>query len=198
MNRKANILIPVIVTIVVLLIIGLVFFGWYRAGYNKAIQLDEAVNTAWADVDATLQRRFDLIPNLVETVKGYASHESELFTNIAEARTKYFQADSRAGKIEAAGEVGSFLSRLIMLREQYPELKANQNFLALQDSLEGTENRINVARQRYNAAVKQLNSFARSFFGSFFARQAGVEPAKYFEASEQARTEVPQVNFNND
>jgi len=133
--------------------------------------------------------------NLVETVKGYAKHEQELFENIAKSREKYFQADSRAGQIEASNQLSGFLSRLLMLQEKYPELKANQNFLALQDQLEGTENRIAVARTRYNETAKQLNSYCREFFGSFFAQRAGVKPVEYFEASEQAKTEAPKVEF---
>jgi len=136
-----------------------------------------------------------LVPNLVETVKGYASHEKELFENIAKSREKYFQADSRAGKIEASNELSGFLSRLLMLQENYPQLRASDNFRDLQVALEGTENRIAVARTRYNEAAKLLNSYSREFFGSFFCRRAGVEPVEYFEATEQAKTEVPEVKF---
>ena len=117
-----------------------------------------------------------------------------MFEYIAKSREKYFQAGSRAGKIKASNQLSGFLSRLLMLKEAYPELKANQNFLALQDSLEGTENRIAVARTRYNEAAKQLNSYAKQFFGSFFCRRAGVKPVEYFEAAEQAK-EAPKVKF---
>lgn len=184
-----------IIVLVVLIALGLMVFGWYINGYNRAVNLEEASKQAWSDVDATLQRRLDLIPNLVSTVKGYAQHEKELFENIAKSREKYFQAGSRAGKIEASNELSGFLSRLMMLQEAYPDLKANQNFLALQDQLEGTENRINVARQRYNEKAKLLNAYARQFFGSFFCKKAGVEPVEYFQATEKAKTEVPQVAF---
>jgi len=111
------------------------------------------------------------VPNLVETVKGYAGHEKELFENIAKSREKYFQAGSRAGKIEATNELSGFLSRLLMLQENYPQLKANENFRDLQVALEGTENRINVARTRYNQAAEQLNAYYRQFFGSFSANE---------------------------
>ena len=195
MNRYGKAWVVVVVILVVLLLVGLSIFGWFRRGYDKAINLEETANSAWSNVDTALQRRFDLIPNLVETVKGYASHEKELFENIAQARTKYFQAGSRQGKIQASNQLGGFLSRLLMLKETYPQLKANQNFLSLQDSLEGTENRINVARTRYNEAVKRLNTYARSFFGSFFCSWAGVEKMEYFEAAEGARTTVPSVEF---
>ena len=190
------ILIGVIIGLVVLVAIFFIFFGWYIRGYNKAVFLEEQSEKAWSDVDSTLQRRFDLIPNLVETVRGYAEHERELFESIARSREKYFQPGaSRAQQIEASGELSGLLSRLLMLQENYPQLKANENFLALQSQLEGTENRINVARQRYNTAVSTLNSYARSFFGSFFCSRAGVEKAEYFEATEEAKTEVPDVNF---
>lgn len=177
-----------------LIVIGVIGFSIYIKGYNKAIRLEEEAKTAWANVDTALQRRLDLIPNLVETVKGYASHESELFENIATARTKYFQADNPAQKMESANMMTGLLSRLLVLQERYPELKANQNFLALQDSLEGTENRINVARTRYNEAVKQLNVYTREFIGSFFARRAGVEAMPLFEAVPEAQT-APKVDF---
>jgi LemA protein len=184
-----------VIVLVVILLIGLGIFRWYVAGYNRAVRLDEETSNAWSNVDTALQRRLDLVPNLVETVKGYATHEKELFENIARSRERYFQADTRAGKIEASIQLSGLLSRLLVLREAYPELKANQNFLALQDQLEGTENRIAVARTRYNEAAKQLNAYTREFFGSFFCKRAGVEKVEYFEASEQARTEVPQVQF---
>jgi len=184
-----------VVALVVILIIGLGILGWYISGYNRAVNLEQGTENAWANIDATLQRRLDLVPNLVETVKGYASHEKELFENIAKSREKYFQADSRAGKIEASNELSGFLSRLLMLQENYPQLRASDNFRDLQVALEGTENRIAVARTRYNEAAKLLNSYSREFFGSFFCRRAGVEPVEYFEATEQAKTEVPEVKF---
>lgn len=179
-----------------LVLLVVVFFLWSIAGRNKAVRLDEAVNTAWADVDAQLQRRLDLIPNLVETVKGYATQEKELFENIAKSREKYFQAGNAAGKMEASNQLGGFLSRLLVLQERYPELKSNQNFMALQDQLEGTENRISVARTRYNEAVRVLNTYSREVFGSYFCRKAGVEAREPFEATERAQTEVPSVDFS--
>jgi len=184
-----------IVILVVLLLVGLAVFSWYISGYNRAINLEKATERAWADIDATLQRRLDLVPNLVNTVKGYATHEKELFENIAKSREKYFQADNRAGQIQASNELSGFLSRLLMLQENYPELKASENFRDLQVALEGTENRINVARTRYNQAAEQLNAYTKQFFGSFFCRRAGVKPVEYFEATERAKTEVPEVKF---
>ena len=184
-----------IVILIAALLIGVGIFGWYITGYNKAVNLEQAVQQAKGDIDSTLQRRMDLIPNLVATVKGYATHEKELFENIAKTREKYFQADTTAGKLEVNNELGGFLSRLLMLQENYPELKANENFRDLQSQLEGTENRINVARIRYNEAARQLNAYSREFFGSYFCKKAGVKPVEYFEATKQAKTEVPKVEF---
>jgi LemA protein len=195
MRRLGQTWVALIIVSLVILLIGLAVFGWYISGYNKAVRLKEATNTAWANVDAALQRRLDLIPNLVETVKGYAQHEKELFENIAKSREKYFQAGTIAGKIEASNELSGFLSRLLMLQENYPQLKASDNFRDLQVALEGTENRIAVARTRYNEAARQLNSYTKEFFGKFFCKKAGVEPVEYFEATEQAKTEVPKVEF---
>ncbi len=195
MKNFGKIWVVIVVILVAVLLAGLGIFRWYISGYNMAIRLDEAAKTAWSNVDASLQRRLDLVPNLVETVKGYAEHEKELFENIAKSREKYFQAGSVAGKIAASNELSGLLSRLLLLNEAYPELKANQNFLALQDQLEGTENRIAVARTRYNEAAKMLNAYTREFFGSFFCKRAKVKPMEYFEAIEKAKTEVPKVEF---
>ena len=181
----------VLIVLGVLLLVG--FFAVW-GGYNKAIRLDEAVRERWAQVETVLVRRFDLIPNLIETVKGYATHEKELFKHIADVRTKYFQAGSIAEKAKNASQLQGFLSRLLLLREQYPQLKANQNFLKLQDQLEGTENRIAVERKRYNEAVRAVNTYARSFFGRSFCSMAGVEKAEYFEATEQQKA-TPKVKF---
>lgn len=184
-----------IAILIVILLIALGVFRWYVSGYNKAVNFEQGAEKTWADIDSALQRRLDLVPNLVNTVKGYAEHEKELFENIAKSREKYFQAGNRAGQIEASNQLTGFLSRLLMLQERYPDLKANQNFLDLQVALEGTENRINVARTRYNEAAEKLNSYTRQFFGSFFCKRAGVEKVDYFEATEQAKTEVPKVEF---
>lgn len=162
--------------------------------YNKAVSLDEAVKSQWAQVENQLQRRYDLIPNLVETVKGFASQEKAIFLGVAEARKAYFQASNVAGKAKAAGQVEGALSRLLLLQEKYPELKSNENFMKLQDSLEGTENRIAVERMRYNDTVKQLNTYTRRFFGRMFAAWAGVDKAEYFDVPEAAKT-TPQVKF---
>ncbi len=191
-----------IVTVLMVLLLGLLGSGLLLGGctismYNRVIGMDERVKSAWAQVENQLQRRYDLIPNLVETVKGYAEHESELFTQIAEARTKYFQAaqsGSRDARVEAATGVERLLSRLLVLRETYPELKAQESFLKLQDELAGTENRLSVERKRYNDAVRELNTFRRTFFGQFVAGLANVEAAEYFEPPAETAA-APKVNF---
>ncbi len=184
----------ILIILGVILLVGFIGFRWVISGYNRVIVMDENVKGKWAQVENQLKRRYDLIPNLVETVKGYAKHEKELFENIAEARTKYFQAKDVKGKIEGANRLEGVLSRLLLLREAYPELKANQSFLKLKDSLEGTENRISVERKRYNEAVQFLNTFIRTFFGRFFAVMAGISNAEYYEIPE-AEKETPKVKF---
>jgi LemA protein len=183
-----------LIIIGVLLLFSFAVAKWVINGYDTAIKMDEAVKEKWAQVDTQLKRRYDLIPNLVETVKGYAKHERELFKHIADARTKYFQANSVREKIAASTALEGVLSRLLLLQERYPELRANESFLKLQDSLEGTENRIAVARKRYNDAVRDLNTFRRTFFGRFFATLAGIAGAEYYEIPE-AEKEVPRVRF---
>ena len=178
----------------VIVLMALLLGGWAIGQYNKVIAMDENISGKWAQVENQLKRRYDLIPNLLETVKGYAEHEKELFENIAEARTKYFQQKSVGGKIQASNALEGTLSRLLLLQERYPDLKANQNFMKFQDSLEGTENRISVERMRYNEAVQILNTYIRTFYGRFFAGFAGVEKAEYYDLPE-GQAEVPKVKF---
>jgi LemA protein len=180
------------VAVIVVFVIGFVIFG--ISEYNHAVSLDEKVKAQWAQVENQLKRRYDLIPNLVETVKGYAKHEKDLFENIANARTKYFQAQTPTDKIQAARQVDGLLSRLLLLKETYPQLKANQGFLKLQDSIEGTENRIAVERKRYNDAAQMLNTYRRTVFGAMFASMAGVKQAAYYEIP-VAEKEAPKVKF---
>jgi LemA protein len=142
-----------------------------------------------------LQRRNDLIPNLVNTVKGFANQEKNIFTEVTRLRSQWGQAATIDQKIENATAMSGALSRLLLVQESYPQLKSNENFLALQSQLEGTENRISVERMRYNEAVKDFNQYQRSFMGQFFAARAGVtKPAVYFQVEEKAKA-VPQVNF---
>lgn len=179
----------------VILLIGLMVFGWIRNGYNTAVMKDEAVKSAWSQVENQLQRRNDLIPNLVNTVKGYAAQEVNIFTEVTRLRSQWGQTATVSERIENANEMSSALSRLLVVAENYPELKSNENFLALQSQLEGTENRIAVERMRYNQIVQDFNTFRRTFFGRFFVSMAGVsEPAVYFKAVEGAEA-VPQVKF---
>ena len=191
MSKKMKTIL-IIVGIVVL--VGFMMFGKIVAGYNRVIAMDENVKGKWAQVENQLKRRYDLIPNLVETVKGYAKHEKELFENIAQARTLYFQAKDVKDKVKASNQLEGVLSRLLLLQERYPVLKANESFLKLQDSLEGTENRISVERKRYNESVQTLNTHIRTFFGRFYAMIAGVSSAAYYEVPE-AEKAAPKVKF---
>jgi LemA protein len=163
-------------------------------GYNKMVTMNEAIDAAWAQVENQLQRRNDLIPNLVETTKGYATHEQQIFTRIAEARSRLIGAGSRDEKIDAANELGSALSRLLVIAEQYPDLKANQQFARLSDELAGTENRIATERRRYNEAVREYNTYIKTIPPAFTARLFGFKQEKYFEAPKEAQ-QVPKVQF---
>jgi LemA protein len=162
--------------------------------YNSLVALDEGVKEAWAQVDTQLQRRFDLIPNLVETVKGFAAQEREVFIGVTEARSRVAGAGSVPEKIEANNQLTSALSRLLVVVERYPELKSDQNFIRLQDELAGTENRIAVARRRYNEAVKEYNVATRRFPSNLIARFFDFEAAAFYEAP-AAAAEPPPVKF---
>jgi LemA protein len=162
--------------------------------YNRLTRLDVETDRAWAEVNNQLQRRNDLIPNLVETVKGYATHERELFEHIADARAKLAGAASIPEKISASNELSGLLSRLLVVVENYPQLKANENFMKLQDELAGTENRLAVARNRYNQAVGNYNTAIRVFPSNIFAGIFGFSIKEFFEVPETAKA-VPQVQF---
>ncbi len=178
---------------VILLILAPVFLPGCGM-YNSLVSLDEGVKESWAQVETQLQRRYDLIPNYVETVKGYAAQEKDVFIKVTEARSKVGQAQSIPDKIEANNELTSALSRLLVVVEQYPQLKSNENFIRLQDELAGTENRIAVARRRYNEAVKTYNVSVRSFPQNLVAKMFAFEKATFFEAPEAAK-EAPKVKF---
>src|SRR5512143_800110 len=184
----------ILIILAVIAVFALLTIFWGVGQYNKVVSMDEQVKSQWAQVENQLKRRYDLIPNLVETVKGYAKHEKDVFENIANARTKYFQANTVPDKIQASQQIEGLLSRLLVLRETYPQLKANESFLKLQDSLEGTENRMAVERKRYNDDVRALNTYRRTLFGRFFASWAGVNEAQYYEIP-QAEKEAPKVKF---
>ena len=190
--KKVLIILGVIVGI--LGIITFSIFGWVKNNYNTIVTMDEEINGAWAQVENVLQRRYDLIPNLVETVKGYASHESGVFIQVTEARSKVAGAGSPVARMGAEGELSSALSRLMVVVENYPQLKANQNFVMLQDQLESTENRIAVERGRYNNTVKIFNQYIRRFPASMLAGMFNYNRRDFFEAPEAAQT-VPQVKF---
>lgn len=179
---------------VALAVIALIFVGMIISTYNSLARKDVLVDNTWAEIDNQLKRRSDLIPNLVETVKGYATHEKELFENIANARTKLAGSVTIPGKIGAANELSGFLGRLLAIAEDYPELKANENFLKLQDELAGTENRIAVSRTRYNQAVRGFNTAIRVFPSNIMAGFLGYTKKDFFEVPELAK-EVPQVEF---
>jgi len=179
-----------------LALIALIVGGSYVSSRNEMVRKNEAVKQAWAQVDVVLQRRADLIPNLVATVKGYAAQEVKVFGDVANARAALLNARSPADKIAANGQLDGALGRLLAIVENYPNLKSNQNFLALQDELAGTENRIAVERRRYNEAIQDYNTFIGLFPNSIFARWAGYQRNNdYFAASEAAR-QVPKVDFS--
>jgi len=163
-------------------------------GYNTMVSLKEQIDSAWAQVENQLQRRNDLVPNLVEVTKGYAAHEKEIFTRVAEARSRLIGAGSRAEKIDAADNLSGALSRLLAIAENYPQLKADAQFARLSDELAGTENRIATERRRYNDTVREYNTFIKKFPQTLVARITGFETEKYFEAAKGAE-EVPKVNF---
>ena len=194
-----------LIAVIIVVVCIFAIFSAYKNTYNSFVTLDETVSAEWAEVQNQYQRRYDLIPNLVSTVKGYASHESEGLTQVSEARA------SAGGQINISEDVlnnpeafakyqqiqdnlGASLQRLLMVAEQYPDLKADQNFLALQDQLEGTENRIAVARKRFNDAVKEYNIKIRKFPGNIIANMSGFDKKQSFTASSDAQS-APKVEF---
>ena len=190
-------LIVVVVLVVIVGLIGVACFGAYVSTKNTLVSKNEAVKSAWSQVDIVLQRRADLIPNLVETVKGYAKQEQTVFGDIAKARSALLSAGTPQQKITANGQLDGALGRLLLIVENYPQLKSNENFLRLQDELAGTENRIAVERKRYNDTLQDYNTYVQQFPNSLFAGWAGFKPNDaYFQASEGSRV-VPKVNFSN-
>jgi LemA protein len=163
--------------------------------YNRLVFLDQKVKSAWAQVENVYQRRSDLIPNLVEVVKGYAKHEKELFISVTEARTKWQNAKSISEKETAAGELDKVIGRLLLIVENYPQIKASENFLSLQDELAGTENRIAVERRRYNLAVEEYNRVAKSFPAFIFVRIFGFEKEKSYFQAEKGSQKPPAIKF---
>ena len=191
------------VVIIVIIAVVLVLFFWIKGMYNSMVRTDETVSQAWAQVENVYQRRADLVPNLVATVKGYAEHESSTLEAVVEARAKATQAtvdpstlseEELARFMSAQNELGTAIGRLLVSVERYPDLKANQNFLELQAQLEGTENRITVERQKFNEAARNYNVTIRRFPNNIFAGMFGFEKKGYFEASEGAE-QAPVVSF---
>jgi len=184
-----------LIVVGVLVVLGLIFGSMYISARNEMVRKNEAINAAWSQVDVDLQRRADLIPNLVETVKGYAAQEVTVFSDIANARAALLSAHDPASRIAANGQLDGAIGRLLAVVENYPQLKSNENFLRLQDELAGTENRIAVERRRYNQAVQDYNTYIGLFPNSLFAGWAGFHRNDhYFQATEQSR-EVPKVAF---
>jgi LemA protein len=181
--------------VAVIVIIALIFGGMYVSRRNQMVTLNETVKSNWSEVDVQLNRRADLIPNLVATVQGFAAHEETVFGDIAKARSALLGAQTPQDKIAANGQLDGALGRLLLIVENYPQLKSNENFLRLQDELAGTENRIAVARKRYNDSLQAYNTYIGLFPNNIFAGWAGFQRNNaYFEASAASR-EVPKVAF---
>jgi len=181
--------------LVLVVIVALMVGGMYVSHRNQMVTLNEAVKSNWAEVDVALQRRADLIPNLVATVQGFAAHEETVFGDIAKARSALLGAQTPQDKIAANNQLDGALGRLLLIVENYPQLKSNENFLRLQDELAGTENRIAVARKRYNDSIQAYNTYIGLFPNNIFAGWAGFQRNNaYFEASAASR-EAPKVTF---
>ena len=189
-------------TMIVIALVAIVAI-WGVSAYNGLVKMDESVSTAWSNVENQYQRRADLIPNLVNTVKGYAAHEKETFQAVTEARSKATQMSINADELtpekmlafqKAQGEVGAALSRLLAITEAYPDLKANENFKELQAQLEGTENRISVERKNFNEVARSYNTAVRTFPKTLIAGMCGFDKRPYFEAEEGA-SKAPEVQF---
>ena len=192
--------------VVILLVVGAVLVGlflWFQGNYNNMVKMDEGVQAAWSQVENVYQRRADLIPNLVATVKGYAAHEQQTLEGVVSARSKATQItvdadnltpDNLAKYQKAQGELGAALGKLLAITENYPELKANENFMSLQSQLEGTENRIAVERKKFNEAARNYNTVIRQFPKNIVASMFGFEKKPYFEAQEGAQ-QAPVVAF---
>jgi LemA protein len=181
--------------VAVLLILALICGGMYISRRNQMVTLNESVKSDWAQVDVVLQRRADLIPNLVETVEGIAAQEVTVFTDIANARAKYLSSQTPSDKITASNELYGMELKVLALKEAYPELKSNESFLRLQDELAGTENRISVERKRYDDAIQEYNTFIGLFPNNIIAGMAGFKRNDAYFAAPEAAREVPKVQF---
>ncbi len=186
---------PGMVLGLVVLGIGVILVLWFFATYNALVALRNQVKNAWAQIDVQLKRRYDLIPNLVETVKGYAKHERETLERVVQARNQAMGAQGVAAKAGAEGELSSALNRLMVVVEQYPDLKANQNFLQVQEELTSTENKISFARQAYNDQVMRYNTRCQMIPANIVAGIGGFQQSEMFELGDAAQREAPKVNF---
>jgi LemA protein len=186
---------PGIIILVVLLILALLFGGMYVSRRNQMVALNEQVKSDWAQVDVVLQRRADLIPNLVATVKGFAAQEQTVFDDIAKARAALLGAQTPESKIAANGQLDGALGRLLAIVENYPQLKSNENFLRLQDELAGTENRIAVERKRYDDAIQAYNTYVALFPNNIVASLSGFQRNNAYFAAPEASREAPKVEF---
>jgi len=184
-------MIPLLILLGLIVVVG----AWVAGMYNVLVRLRNQVKNAWAQIDVQLKRRHDLIPNLVETVKGYAGHEKTTLEAVIQARTRAVSATGVEAQGQAEGELSSALGRLMVVVEQYPDLKANQNFLGLQEELTSTENRIGFSRQHYNDSVMTYNTKTESFPANIIAGMFSFEDAEFFEIEDEAAREVPKVQF---
>lgn len=184
----------IIIVLAVIAFLAIALYSTFAGNYNRFVQMDVGIKAAWSQVENQLQRRYDLIPNLVETVKGYAKQEKDVLVEVTNARSKVGGAGTVPEKIAANNQLSGALSRLMVVVERYPDLKSNQNFMKLQDELAGTENRIAVERMRYNDAVKIYNESIRTFPANFVAGMFGFKEAAFFKVDEVAKV-VPKVKF---
>ena len=191
--RRGSMVLLVVVAVVV--VAGLFVYGSFKSTQNQLASKDEAVKSAWSQVDVDLQRRADLIPNMVETVKGFTEEENSVYADIANARAGLLSSSTPQDKIAANGRLDSAFGRLLALTENYPQLRSSDQFMRLQDELAGTENRLSVSRRRYNGQVQDYNTFVRQFPNSIWANMLGFhENTAYFQASEASKT-APKVSF---
>jgi LemA protein len=202
---KNKFMVGCLIVVAVIIIAAVSIYSWGVRSYNNMVLMEEGVKEKWSQVENVYQRRYDLIPNLVETVKGYAAHEKETFQAVTEARAKLGGMVNIGAEVlddpamfeqyqQAQASLSGALQRLMVVQENYPELKANQNFLALQDQLEGTENRIAVERKRFNETARNYNTYIKQFPRVFLANMFGFNQKIYFQATEEAAT-APQVQF---
>jgi len=187
---------PVVITLIVIVGLVVVIAAWFFGVYNSFIRLRNQVKNAWAQIDVQLKRRYDLIPNLVETVKGYAKHERETLEAVIQARNAAMGANGVVNQAAAEGELSSALSRLMVVVEQYPDLKANQNFMQVQEELTSTENKISFARQAYNDQVMQYNTRIQMIPANIVAGMCSFKDEEMFELKDEEQREAPKVDFS--